>query len=438
MRRRVVISGIGLVSAAGCGIETVWRCLRSDPPRPSLYSGPGPTAGIRFPLYRAVPYRLEDLGVPERCRRWLKDEKLAGARDLEHLLGSTALALRDAGLPMDCSREDPRAAVLVGNESPGFEQLSQALFRLGSDDPLPAGPLERYAGLAERFFQLNTFLLPYYLARAFRLQGLALFVNSACTSGLNALEIAAQEIRAGRSRIAIAAAADDPASVAKFLWFDRQGLYARDGRLRPFDAGQQGTVFGDGGSALVLEDLESAVDRGARIYAEYLGAGFAQDGWKIAVPSPAKASAVQALQWAFREAGVAAGAVDLVVPHGVGTPASDQYEALVLHRVFDAVAAWPAVTALKPFVGHNLGGSATFELAILLAAIQRQTVPPTLQHEAPFERNPLPLVREWEDRPIEIAVKLTCGFAGYYGAVVFRRFAAPSRRPARPSGGSAA
>ena len=339
MRRRAVISGIGLVSAAGCGIDEVWRPAAVRSAVASLYTGPPPTESITFPLYRAVPYELGALGVPERCLRWLADEGLAGARDLEHLLGSTALALRDAGLPMDCSQVDPRAAVVCGNESPGFEQLSQALFRLGLDGPPPDDPVARYDSLAGRFFQLNTFLLPHYLARAFRLEGLTLFVNSACTSGLNALDIAAEEIRAGRCRIAIAAAADDPASVAKFLWFDRQGLYARDGALRPFDARHSGTVFGDGGAALVLEDLESALARGARIYAEYLGAGFAQDGWKIAAPSPVKASAVQALERAFGEAGIDRADVDLVVPHGVGSAASDQYEALVLHRVFGALAA---------------------------------------------------------------------------------------------------
>lgn len=422
MRRRVAVTGVGLVSAAGCGIEAVWNRLRSAPPRPELHTGPAPTEQIRFPVYRAVPYRLAELGVPARCLAWLEDEGLVGIRDLEHLLGGTALALEDAGLPLDCSREDLRAAVIVGNESPGFEQLSQALFRLGADGAMPAGPVERYDGLAERFFQLNTFLLPYYLARAFRLEGLALFVNSACTSGLNALEIAAQEIRSGRSRVAVAAAADDPVSVAKFLWFDRQGLYSQEGCIRPFDPAQRGTVFGDGGAAIVVEDLETAVHRGARIYAEYLGAGFAQDGWKIAVPSPVKASAVLAIQRALAEAGVEAGAVDLVVPHGVGTPASDQYEAMVLHRVFGGAAPWPAVTALKPFVGHNLGGSALLELTILLAAMARGAVPPTLGHETPLPRNPLPLVHQWEDRRIGVALKLTCGFAGFYGAAVFRRF----------------
>ena len=424
--RRVVVSGIGAVNAAGAGIAGIWRRLRADPPAPVRYTGPPPADGVSFPVYRAAPCPLADLGLPARSRVWLDSEEVAGARDLQHLIASTALAFADAGLPADCRGQEPPVAVVAANESPGFEQLSRALFELGGEAPMPDDPLARYAQLAGRFFQLNTFLLPHQLARVFGMDGLSLFVNSACASGLNALAVAAEEIRAGRSRVAVVAAGDDPLSVAKFLWFDGQGLYARDGVIRPFDPDQRGTVFGDGGAALVLEDGEHARARGARPYAELLGAGFAQDGWKIAVPSPAQAAAARALERALAAAGVAAAEVDLVVPHGVGTPASDQYEAMVLHRVFGG-GRWPAVTALKPLVGHNLGGSALMELAILLAAVREGAIPPTLGHARPHDRHPLPLVREWREQPIGLAVKLTCGFAGYYGAAVFRAVAAEER-----------
>ena len=125
--------------------------------------------------------------------------------------------------------------MVVANESPGIEQLSQALFNLGHGASFPPAPEERYEALVGEFFQLNTFLLPYYLARAFGLKGYSLFVNSACTSGLNAVDIAVHQLRAGRSSLAVAAAADNPLSLAKFLWFKGLGLYALDGDLRPFD-----------------------------------------------------------------------------------------------------------------------------------------------------------------------------------------------------------
>lgn len=417
-----VITGIGLIAAPGIGIGAVWDRLRRDPPRPEPWHGPPPTEEIGFPVFRAPAFDLADVGVPARCRRWLDEEALSGARDLRHLLGSTALALGDAGLGTDCSAVDPAAAVVVGVESPGFEELSLDLYRLGGERPLPARPEERFDSLGERFFRLNTFLPPYYVARAFGFGGLSLFVNSACTSGLSALEVAAGEVRSGRSRIAVAVAADDPLSASKFLWFDRLGLYSRDGEVRPFDPDQQGIVFGEGGAAVVIEDRRSAEARGARIYAEYLGAAFAQDGWKVTVPSPVKASAAAALRRVLASAGVAAAEVDLAVPHGVGTPASDLYEARALNGVFGG-ARWPEVTAFKSLVGHNLGGSALIDVALLLAAMDRGEVPPTLGHRRAYPRHPVPVATAWRTRPLRHAIKLSCGFAGYHGAALFRRTA---------------
>lgn len=418
--RRVVVSGVGIVSAAGIGIGPTWERLRTGPPTVTWFHGPPTTADVEFRAYEAPPYELGQLGVRPRTLRWLQAGALREARDLHHMVAATALALSDAGLPSCCEDLDPAVAIVAANESPGFEEFSQALFRLADDVP-SCDPLQLFSRFAERFFQLNTFLPPYYLARAFGCTGPALFVNTACASGLNAIDLAAQSIRLGRSRIVLAAAADNPLSVAKFLWFRDLGLYAVDGVIRPYDAGQAGTVFGDGAATLVLEDRDSAVARGAHIYAEYGGAGFAQDGWKITVPAADKASGEVALRGALAEAGVEPSAVDLIVPHGVGTPASDRYEARLLHHVFGD-GDWPRVTALKPFIGHSLGASALIESALLLAAMDRSCIPPTRGHEVPFERDPVPLVFEWRDQRIDVAVKLTCAFAGYYGATVFRRF----------------
>lgn len=422
--RRVVITGIGIVSAAGIGLDATWRQLESAPPRPVTFSGPPPAEDVQFPAFAAAAYNLCEFGLGAGRREWLRGPEVREARDLHHLVAATALALADARLPPDCEHLDPPVSVVVANESPGFDELSQLLFRQAREAGEPAAPLARYALLAERFFQLNTFLPPHYLARTFGLAGLGLFVNSACASGLNAIDVAAGAVRAGRSDLAVVAASDNALSVAKFLWFRDLGLYAQDGVLRPYDARQTGTVFGDGGAALILEDAGSALARGARIYAEYAGAGFAQDGWKITVPAAAKDRGETALRRALAEAGAGPADVDLVVPHGIGSPASDQYEARLMHRVFGAGGSWPAVTALKPMIGHSLGASALMEAALLLGAMDRGAVPPTLGHEAPLRRHPVPLVTQWRPQQIDVAVKLTCAFGGYYGAMVLRRFEA--------------
>lgn len=430
-----VITGVGLIAAPGVGVDAVWERLRRDPPRPRPWSGPEPTEEISFAAYQAPEYELGDLGVDARTLRWLADERLEEARDLRHLLGATALALADAGLGGEVSAVDPAAAVIVGVESPGFEDLSLELYRLGRDAPPPREPEERFDLLTRQFFQLNTFLPPYYIARAFGFGGLSLFVNSACTSGLSALDLAAAEVRSGRSRIAVAVAADDPLSASKYLWFERLGLYSATGEVRPFDREQDGIVFGDGGAAVVVEAAAGAEARGAEVYAEYAGAAFAQDGWKVTVPSPLKMSATAAARQALGAAGVAAPEVDLVVPHGVGTAASDGYEARVMHELFGGGGGggedgWPAVTAFKPLVGHTLGGSALLDVALLLAAMRRGAVPPTLGHRQRYARDPVPLVTDWQQRPLTRALKLSCGFAGYHGAALFQR-------PGEPTGDGA-
>ena len=416
--RRVVVSGLGIVSAAGIGAAPTWARLREAPPTPSVFRAAEPTAGVCFHAYQTPPYNLSAIGVPGGTLAWMQTPERRCAHDLRHLVGATALALLDAGLPLRCDDAEPGVAIFAANESPGFEELSQALFSLGGVG-LATAPRALYDALAPRFFELNTFLPPYYLARAFGLTGQALFVNSACASGLNAIDAAAQAVLAGRADIAVAAAADDPLSVAKYFWFESLGLYAADGVLRPFDAEQTGTVFGDGGAAVILEEREHARARGAAAYAEYAGAGFAQDGWKITVPAAAKSSGEIAVRAALREAEIEPEEVDLVVPHGVGTSASDAYEARTLHRVFGG-GAWPAVTALKPLVGHALGASALIESVLLLAAMKHGCIPPTCGHRVPLPRHALPLVDAWRERPIRVAVKLTSAFAGYYGAIVFR------------------
>ena len=418
---RAVISGVGLICAAGVGVSASWDAMQRGAPEPHLYEGPPPVDHVRFPVFAAPDYDLAELGLDRRLCAWLTGAPRRDARDLRHLAGATALALADAGLPLDCAQLDAPVQVVVANESPGFEELSQLIFSF-DDEPGPQrDPISRYRQFVDRFFELNTFLPPHYLARAFGFSGPALFVNSACASGLNALDVAVHGVRSGRTRIAVVAAADNPLSVAKYLWFHGLGLYASEPTIRPFDARQTGTIFGDGGAALIVEAASSAARRGAHVYAECTGAGFAQDGWKITVPAPAKDSGGQALQSALAEARQRPADIDLIVPHGIGAAASDLYEARLLTHTFGAADPWPAVTALKPFIGHGLGASALMETALLLKAMDAQLLPPTLGHQVPFRRYPLPLVTEWQRRRIDVAVKLTCAFGGYYGAVVFKR-----------------
>jgi 3-oxoacyl-[acyl-carrier-protein] synthase II len=416
---RVVVTGLGLASAAGLGAREAWNSLQRSSPRPVTFRDDGVCSAIGFPVYKAPDYALKEAGVPERCVAWVAREGLGRARDLHHLLATTALALDDASLPSDCTTLEPAVALFVAGESPGVEELSRALFELDTQT-LGSDPAVRHATLAPLVFRLNGFLLPFYLARAFGFRGQAGFVNAACLSGLTAMDLAAQAIRSGRARIAVVAAADNVLSAAKYLWFRRLGLYSCDGAVRPFDARHPGIVFGDGGACVVLESLGSARRRGAVAYAEYCHASFAQDGWKVTVPAATSEGAARALRGALAFVRRNAGGPDLLVPHGTGSAASDLYEAQALHQALTS-GPWPAVTALKPLVGHNLAGSSLVETVLLILALASGVIPPTVGSEQPLPRYPVPLVSRWTPRSIEVAIKLTCAFGGFSAATVFRR-----------------
>jgi 3-oxoacyl-[acyl-carrier-protein] synthase II len=277
MNRRVVVTGIGLVTAAGLGIDETWRRIRADPPRPTLHSlYNGADDRIEFSLYKAPEYEIDEVAIPAISRAWLNAEDRKIERDQRHLLAATGLAIKDAGLEELGDWKTDTGSVAC-DEFPGMEPLCEALFGLGRNPAFARDIRSQFDILNSHMFNLNTFLVPYRLAKAFQLGGMCLFVNSACASALNAIDTAAAQIRRGRTERMIVAAADNPLSVAKFLWFDNLRIYARDGCIRPFDPASNGTVFGDGGGALILEELRSAEERGAKIYAEFLGAGFAQD-----------------------------------------------------------------------------------------------------------------------------------------------------------------
>lgn len=412
---RVVVTGLGIVSAAGIGAEQTWQALRRGNCEPSVCVAKTREEEVTFPVYLAPSYSLDEVEFPLEARSWF-DKNFRRARDLQHLLAATSLAIADAGLePKRSWSED--AGAIVADEHLGFESLSTKLFHLespeGSEDVMT-----RLATFQDEVFGLNSFLAPYYIAKAFNLGGTCLFVNSACASGLSAMDVAADQIRRGRAKRMIVVAADDPCSLSKYLWFSMANLYATDGRLRPFDRDAAGTVFGDGGSAIVLESFSSALQRNARIYAELAGSGFAQNSWRITVSNPDSRHYLRAIKCAIEEAGIDSSSIDLFVPHAPGIPAADLLEARTMHELVGA-GPWPRISGLKGYIGHNLGGSSLMETVLLLLSMSHNEIPPTANYSTPHRRFPIPVQKEWESKTIRFAVKSTSAFAGYSGAVVF-------------------
>ena len=419
MTKRVVITGLGVVSAAGIGIDQTWRTIEKAPPCAEVVELPSAREEDgKFKLFVAPDYRIGDVTETYVDGAQLEREGIDQHRDLKHLVAVTGLAMDDAGLRSIPDLDLREIGLVVADEHPGVERLARSLYGTVAD----AATTSRqpgYGDLSEQIFALNTFLTPYQVARALHIGGECAFVNSACASGLTAIDNAATQIRLGRTPLAIAAASDDPLSSGKYKWFADMNLYATDGVPRPFDAAASGAVFGDGGAAVVLEDEEHARRRGARIYGRLLGAGFAQDGWRINAPNPASANQARSIRRALHEADLDAERIDAIVPHGTGISMIDNYEARTIRDIWPDRRKQPVCLPLKPFVGHNLGGSSLLEAALLLKAMKEQRIPAVrADGSAAVPARGLDLPSTWSSKVIRHAVKTAVGFGGFHGAIV--------------------
>jgi 3-oxoacyl-[acyl-carrier-protein] synthase II len=349
-------------------------------------------------------------------------------RDLEYLLAAVKLALDDSGLKYN--RENNNIGLFITDEHPNFEPfceriILETLAYLKNNLPTSKKFSKKklleylYKKCVKSGYNLQTFMYLHLVAKAFGFHGFSLYNNNACASGLFALESAARQIKYGGSTIAIVAGGDYPVNIYKYLWFKEQNLYAQDGKIKPFSKDANGIVFGDGASAIVLEDLEHAQKRDAHIYAEYLGSGFHLEGWKVVIPDICGDSYYLALKEALENSNVKPSDVDLINPHGVGIKITDTYEAKAINRIFGTRG--PLVTAFKPYVGHNLGGSALIETIILLLSLQNNFIPPTLNSSEIFPNTQVKLVTEKISIELKTVMKMSCGFAGYNGVVVFKK-----------------
>lgn len=437
MRDAIAVTGIGLWNALGVGRAAIWEAVRAgrsgigtlDDPLARALGGP-------FPLARAPEVDLSALGLEETAREALTGGEAGEPIDSDAALLAALiqLAVDDARLSWD--RDRNRVALVVAHENPGIDGYvtkvldtveGVRLSARGESDRYPAAELADSAAMAALLYRehhrsvvgLQTFMLLHRLARAFGCHGLGLVVNNACASGLYAVEAAARELREGEAEAALVAAGDRPLLATKSRYFHDLGLLAGDGRVRPFGRDRHGFVLGDGGAALVLEPLERARARGARVVAIYRGGGFNQEAWKVTLPRPDAALYAEAIAAAIARAGVTAEDIDLVVPHGVATGVGDAYEAQCLRAVLDHALDHVPVLALKGAIGHNLGGSALGELAIGLLALEADHVPPSPGCEDPDPALGVAPGMITGPRSVRHLLKCANGFGGFNAAAVF-------------------
>ena len=400
---RVAITGIGLLSALGTGREAVWQHLvegQCGIDEVTLFDPDG---------YRSrLAAQLADFGPacrfsPLEQRRWSRCDQIA--------VLAAAEALDDSGL--DRARLDPeRVGVMLGAGTSDLLRNEEYLADVRGKGFAKAKPSQIY-----NFFSSTP--VDAVSAR-FGLLGPRHCVVAACSSSTIALGYAADAIRAGTIDVALAGGADVLCRLT-FSGFNALRLVDTV-PCRPFDAQRSGMTIGEAAAILVLEDLDRAKARGARIYAELAGHSATCEAHHPTAPEPDGHAIARTIRAALADAHVPADAVDHVNAHGTGTLHNDRAEARGFYRVFGDRAASLPVNSIKSMVGHCLGAAGAIEAAALALTIARGVIPPTINHDRTDPDCALDVVpnqaRAW---PVRCGLSTSLAFGGNDAAVVMRR-----------------
>ncbi len=426
--QRIVITGIGPISSIGIGKDELWKSVKSEKTNvinQNFYDDG--TLLDTFYLHKVENFDRKMFDLDEKTLEWIREWKNGREdMDLMYLAAVGQLALKDSGLKYDPEHND--VGIVAVHENPGLEILFKEIFRHSfnvmkdSKELLKSDVMRSVFNKCERTgYDTQTFMYLYFLGKLFSTHGYSLFINNACASGLFAIESASQLIKSGKCSAVVIVGADRQSEVYKHWWLNGLAIYSKDGLIKPFSSKRSGFVLGEGGAGLVLEDLNRAEKRGAHIYAEYLGGGFNLEGGKVSLPSVDKNYYSDCMAAALKESKTSAQDIDVVNAHGVGTGITDLHEARSISRIFGEGAGSCLVNAFKPFFGHNLGSSALLESALLLLSMKNNYVPASLNCEPIDPQVKINLSVKSVEKDVKKVMKLSCGFAGYNGAVVFKK-----------------
>lgn len=409
--RRVVVTGLGAVTPIGIGVEPFWQGLIGG------VSGVGPIT--RFDASK------HDVKIAAEVKnfdplQWI-EKKDVRRMDLfiQYALAAAQMAYDDSGLKItDDDRE--RAGVIVGTGMGGLPALEDSHRTL----------LERGPGRVSAFFipSLITNMGSGQISIRFGMKGPNSCVCSACATGNHAIGDAFRILERGDADVMVAGGSEaviTPLTIAGFA--SMKALSARNDEptraSRPFDKGRDGFIMGEGCGILILEALEYAQRRGARIYAELAGYGMSADAYHITLP--ALDGAVRSMRACLRDAGVAPDEVDYVNAHGTSTPAGDINETNAIKAVFGEHARKLAISSTKSMTGHLLGAAGGIEAVATVLSVARNLIHPTINYETPDPECDLDYVPNTvRQATVRAAMTNSFGFGGTNATLVFRKYEA--------------
>lgn len=403
--KRVVITGLGLVTPIGIGKEAFWNAAVKG------------TNGVRtIKSIDTSEHKTKTGGeVPDfKPEKYLSPEKIATmGRSSQFAIAAAQEAVTDAEL--DFSEENLfRIGVSIGTTMGEPQILDEGINRKYKESSTEAIPVD-----LPRQYPCN--VIPANIAREFGIKGPTIIIPTACAAGNYAIGYALDQIKLGKIDVAISGGSDPFSSIA-FTGFNRL-LATTPDVCRPFDANRNGMAVSEGAGILVLESLDHAEARGATIYAELLGYGLGCDAFKMTIPDPEGSGGILALKRAIKNAGISPEAVDYICAHGTGTGENDKSETIIAKEVLGERAYKVPMTSLKSMLGHTMGAASAIEAIACVLMLKHNTVLPTINYSDADPLCDLDCVpNEAREMELNTVVSNAYAFAGNTSAIVLRKF----------------
>ncbi|WP_053217794.1 beta-ketoacyl synthase N-terminal-like domain-containing protein [Virgibacillus senegalensis] len=400
----VFIGDAEVVTALGFGLERNWNEMKN-------YEGVN-----RIPKRRAMPLTSEKSDFPVypidelHLDYYLTKEQLKyidsiGFRndwDFKMLAAVGSVLLKRNDIPME------KVGLVVAHENPGVATLIDHLL-----NTVQAEEHIEFSSFKDRFYNIQTFPHLFHLAKLLGTNGPSYVVNNACASGLYAIDLGSSLIERGHCDHVLVLSSDY-AHFTEQKWLDDNGYNSKFENIRPFDNDRSGAVLGDGAGAMWLHKDIHKIEQ--NFTCEYVGSAFSQDNWRMTLPDITQHTYSKVIKEAKA---LLDQPIDLLTPHGVGSPLWDKYELKEIEKAFSG-SKLPMLTAFKGYIGHTLGASALIETIYLIKCIQENTILPTANFTG-NNASHLKIVKETENKKLSSGIKAVPAFGGFNAASVFKK-----------------
>ncbi len=417
--RRVVITGLGLVTPVGCGVEAAWAALlagQNGARRVEEFD----VSDITCQIANFIPRGAKAEGK-FNADDWMEPKEQRKVDDfIIYAVAAADQAIADSGLKFDTAEKQEEAGVLIGSGIGGLSGIADTALLLKEKGPRRVSPFFIPGRLIN--------LAGGYVSIKHQLKGPNHAVVTACSTGTHAIGDAARLVALGDAEVMVAGGSESPICRIALAGFAAcralsTGFNDKPSKAsRPYDKDRDGFVMGEGAGVVVLETLERAKARGAKIYAEVIGYGMSGDAYHITAPSESGDGAFRCMKAALKRAGITPSEIDYVNAHGTSTPMGDEIELSAVERLFGNSAGKLTMSSTKSAIGHLLGAAGAVEAVFSALAIRDNIAPPTLNLDNPSVETAIDLVAHTaKKREINVVLSNSFGFGGTNASIVLRR-----------------